>query len=300
VSGLDVRGSLTSALTIDLIMGTLGRTVEPRRFLESLAQQTWRGARLIVVDQNPDDRLVRVISEFESDIPILHLQSEVGLSRARNTGLRHVQADVVAFPDDDCWYPPDLLERVTRVLAERPLLGGVHGRDIGRPPGRDDLRPGTMTRYNMWGRVGSYMLFLRRRAVDAVGPFDEMLGLGSPGPWLGGEDLDYVLRCLRSGFWLHYDPTLLVHHPRKRESSSRPDPKDAYTYAMGMGRVLRTGRLPAWFALYMCARGFLGALVELGRARPAHARFYWTAGRGRLRGWLLSPSLGSSDVTRSK
>jgi glycosyltransferase involved in cell wall biosynthesis len=299
VSKLDVRGSSTSALTIDLIMGTLGRTVEPRRFLESLAQQTWREARLIVVDQNPDDRLVSVISEFESEIPILHLQSEAGLSRARNAGLHHVKADVVAFPDDDCWYPPDLLVRVTNVLAEHPLLGGVHGRDVRRPRGRDDLRPGAMTRYNMWGRVGSYMLFVRRRVVDAVGPFDEMLGLGSPGPWCGGEDLDYVLRCLNSGFSLHYDPTLLVHHSRKRESSSRPDPKDAYGYAMGMGRVLRTGRVPAWFAFYMCVRGFLGALVELGRLRPAHARFYWTAGRGRLRGWL-SPSLGSRDVTRSK
>jgi glycosyltransferase involved in cell wall biosynthesis len=300
VSELDLRGSSTSALTIDLIMGTMGRTVEPRRFLESLAQQTWRGARLIVVDQNADDRLKRVISEFESEIPILHLQSDVGLSRARNAGLRHVQADVVAFPDDDCWYPPDLLERVTRLLADRPLLGGVHGRQVGRPPGRDALRPGSMTRYNMWGLVGSYMLFLRRRAAEAVGPFDEMLGLGSPGPWRGGEDLDYVLRCLRSGFWLHYDPTLLVHHPRKRESSSRPDPKDAYGYAMGMGRVLRASHLPAWFALYMCARGFLGALIELVSARPAHARFYWAAGRGRLRGWMQWPSAGSLDVTRSK
>ena len=147
---------MTSALTIDLIMGTLGRTDEPHRFLESLARQTRGDARLIVVDQNPDDRLVRVIGEFESDMPILHLRSEAGISRARNVGLRHVQADVVAFPDDDCWYPPDLLERVTKVLAARPLLGGVHGRAIDRPGARHDLRPGAMTRYNLWRRVGTY------------------------------------------------------------------------------------------------------------------------------------------------
>jgi GT2 family glycosyltransferase len=295
---------LTSDLTIDLIMGTLGRTVEPHRFLESLAGQTRRDARLIVVDQNPDDRLVAVIAEFESDIPILHLHSEIGLSRARNVGLRHVQADVVGFPDDDCWYPPDLLERATRVLAEHPRLGGVHGRAVDavdRPSGgRDDLRRGAMTRYNLWGRVGTYKLFVRRRVVDAIGPFDEMLGIGSPGPWGGGEDLDYALRCLNSGVSLCYDPSLLVHHPRKRERSSRPESEDAYVYGMGMGRVLRKGRLPAWFAFYLCARGFLGALVELGRARPAHSRFYWAAGLGRLRGWLLSPSPGSRNVARSK
>jgi glycosyltransferase involved in cell wall biosynthesis len=290
---------LTSALTIDLIMGTLGRTAELRRFLESFARQTCPNARLIVGDQNTDDRFIAVIAEFESLVPILHLHSEVGLSRARNVGLCHVQADVVGFPDDDCWYPPDLLERVTKIFSERPLLGGVTGR-ASRPTGRESLRPSATTRYNLWGRAASFKLFVRRRVVDAVGPFDEMLGLGSPGPWAGAEDSDYLLRCLNSGFSLQRDPSLLVHHPRKRERSSRPDPKDAYQYAMGVGRVLRKGRLPAWFALYLCARGFGGALVELGQGRPAHARFYWAAGRGRLRGWLLSPSPGSRHVARSE
>ena len=105
--------------------------------------------------------------------------------------------------------------------------------------GRADLHPGLMTRYNLWRRVGSYMLFVRRRVVEATGDFDEMLGLGSPGPWGAGEDLDYVHRCLVLNLSLYYDPTLLVYHPKRRERSARPSPKDGYQYGMGLGRALR-------------------------------------------------------------
>ena len=40
------------------------------------------------------------------------VESARGLSRARNAGLRMIAGDIVSFPDDDCWYPPDLLQRV--------------------------------------------------------------------------------------------------------------------------------------------------------------------------------------------
>jgi glycosyltransferase involved in cell wall biosynthesis len=283
-----------NAPTFDLIMCTLGRTAEPRRLVESLAGQTWQDFRLIAVDQNRDHRLEATIAEFHADVPSLHLRSLVGLSKGRNTGLRHVTADIVSFPDDDCWYPPDLLGRVARFLDAHPEVDGVHGRSVdaqNRPTGgRADLHAGLMTRYNLWRRVGSYMLFVRRRVVEATGDFDEMLGLGSPGPWGAGEDLDYVHRCLVLNLSLYYDPTLLVYHPKRRERSPRPSAKDGYQYGMGLGRALRKSRMPVWFSAYLCFRAFAAALLGLISMKPTWARFHWAVGRGRLRGWLLSPS----------
>lgn len=44
-------------------------------------------------------------------IKYIHIEQK-GLSLARNIGLKYVKGDIVAFPDDDCEYPADLLKEV--------------------------------------------------------------------------------------------------------------------------------------------------------------------------------------------
>src|ERR1700691_3952624 len=109
-----------------LIVGTKDRTEEFARLLKSLAEQTMRDFELIVVDQNPDDRLCNLLDEWTSQIGdqgcpddrcirLLHLrctQGPPGVSRARNVGITHSSGEILAFPDDDCWYHKDTLQRV--------------------------------------------------------------------------------------------------------------------------------------------------------------------------------------------
>jgi GT2 family glycosyltransferase len=281
-------------LTIDLVLATMGRTEELSRFLRSLDGQSYRTFRVIVVDQNGDDRLVPILHDFEDTFATLHLRSEPGLSRARNVALGHLSANLTAFPDDDCWYGPGVLERVATFFAQHPDRDGLAGLPVdetGRTSaGRPDTRPGAVTTFNLWRRVASFTLFLRRGVTEAVGPFDECLGVGSGTPWGGGEDLDYVARALRAGCSIHYDPTLVVHHPRKREHESTPDARQGYDYGAGYGRVLRKNELPLWFAFYSCARSFGGAALSLMRGHVHHARFFWSVGRGRVRGWRSTSS----------
>src|SRR5579864_3540599 len=94
-------------IKFSLILATVGRLDEVARFLQHLGRQTYRDFELIIVDQNSDDVLERLIRQYQGCFPVLHLRSEPGLSRARNVGLQHFSGDVVAFPDDDCWYAPD-------------------------------------------------------------------------------------------------------------------------------------------------------------------------------------------------
>ena len=118
-------------MRFSLIVPTISRTGELERFLASLELQRHKHFELIVVDQNPDDRLVSILSPYANRLSILHLRSEKkGASRARNIGLRHASGDVVAFPDDDCLYPPDVLSRVDHTFASRPEIDGLTGRLI--------------------------------------------------------------------------------------------------------------------------------------------------------------------------
>jgi glycosyltransferase involved in cell wall biosynthesis len=274
---------------IDLVLATLGRTDEVARLLRSLADQAERDFRLIVVDQNPDDRLVPVLASGAKDFPILHLRSAPGNSRARNLGLDHCRGDVIAFPDDDCYYPPHLLSNVAEFLAAHPQCSGISGRSVddrGRTSaGRWHRRPGRITRFNVWHRAGAYTVFLRDDAVAATGRFDEKLGLGPDAVWPAAEDVDYVLRAVDLGLTVHYDPELHVHHPQRREGVAAPDVDAGFRYGLGSGRVLRKNRLPAWFATYYIGRSFAASALSLLRLDRPRARFYWAVGTGRVRGW---------------
>ena len=91
-------------MKISLILATKGRVEEMKRFMRSLAQEGNGSFELIVVDQNEDDRVGAILRELNLRFPIIHLRSEVGLSRARNVGATAATGDIIAFPDDDCWY----------------------------------------------------------------------------------------------------------------------------------------------------------------------------------------------------
>src|ERR1700687_2188783 len=81
-----------------LVLATVGRTSELERFLMHLNRQSYRKLELILVDQNPDDRLIPLVTTYRECFPVIHCRSAIGLSRARNVGLAHAAGDILAFP----------------------------------------------------------------------------------------------------------------------------------------------------------------------------------------------------------
>ena len=168
----------------DLVVPTLGRSAELDRFLGALEAQSYRSYRLIVVvDQDAEAGLEPTLAPYRDKISIQQVESARGLSRARNAGLREVTGDVVSFPDDDCWYPPDLLQRVADILERNPAWDGVTGRTIDESARSSLLlwqkQPGLITRENVWRTAVTVTIFLRRAVVERVGSFDETLSLGA-------------------------------------------------------------------------------------------------------------------------
>src|SRR5262249_55745778 len=148
-----LRGHVSEP-AFDLVVATVGRTGELVDLLGSLESQTYRNFRLVVVDQNGDDRLEAILALFDGSVPLLRLASARGLSRARNVGLRELAGDVVSFPDDDCRYPPDLLRSVADLLDANPSWDGVTGRTTDES-GRSSFvlwqkEAGLVTRENVW------------------------------------------------------------------------------------------------------------------------------------------------------
>jgi glycosyltransferase involved in cell wall biosynthesis len=273
-----------------LILATVGRTEELERFLQHLDRQTHRNFELIVVDQNSNEILEPLIRQYQERFPLLHLRSKQGLSRARNVGLQHFSGDVVAFPDDDCWYAPDTLEKIARVFCENSNYDGFTGR------GFDDSRPwdyvffsrcsGWVNKKNVWQSSTSFSIFLRASVVRAVGPFDESLGVGSESGKHSAEETDYLIRAIGSGFRIYYCASLCIFHPYPATTYDRDIIKRGYGYSVGFGHVLRKHNYPFSSVFYYLLRAFGGAVVSLLTLNFAKSRYHLAVLKGRVFGWL--------------
>jgi GT2 family glycosyltransferase len=272
--------------TWDLVVCTVGRTEELSRLLDSLERQTHRAFRVLLVDQNDDDRVGSVVSGHPA-LDIVRLSSPRGLSHARNTALPNLSAELVAFPDDDCGYPPDLLEQVARRFAEEPALDGLTGRDAdqaGRGSRLWPSEPGTVTVENVWYHGLSAAVALRRGLVERVGPFDERLGLGAETPWSSGEEVDYLIRALRLGARVEYEPDFAVEHELGRREAA--DLRSLGRRDGGsVGYLLRKHGYPARTVARMLLRPVGGTALSLLRLDPSRARFHLATLRGRLAGY---------------
>jgi GT2 family glycosyltransferase len=269
--------------SFDLVVATVDRVEELGRLLDSLEAQTHRDFRVLLVDQNGDDRIEPIVRERAFDV--VRLRAEPGLSRARNVALGEIRADLVAFPDDDCILAPDLLAEVARRFFDN--LDGLTGRAIdetGRSSPSWAQRPAMLTWENLWNRAISFTIFLRASLVARVGRFDEQLGLGAETPWTSGEEIDYLVRALATGARIEYDPDVVVTHPDKRVSPAALRSLGSRDGA-SVGYILRKHAYPKRVVGRMLLRPMGGALVAFARRDRAQAAFQLSTLRGRLLGY---------------
>jgi glycosyltransferase involved in cell wall biosynthesis len=230
------------------------------------------------------------LDPYVDKFPITHVRIErKGLSRARNVGLKHVSGDVVAFPDDDCWYPPDLLATVAQFFTSHFERDGLTVR-LTDAEGKDamarfDTKPGLLNKLNMWKRHAEATLFLRRTCIEGTW-FDEELGVGAGTPWGANEGADYLLRLLDQGASIYWDPGLRVFHPPALPPYNEKAVPKGYAYGCGMGRMLQKHKLPLWFKAKHLIRPLGGAVLSVFGLKFLEAKYRWSVFKGRLRGML--------------
>jgi glycosyltransferase involved in cell wall biosynthesis len=286
-------------MLISLVLATNDTKIdELQRFLVALSHQTYREFELILVDQNIGNQVSEAKKEWEKNFPIKVVKSQVGLSRSRNVGLQYVQGDLIAFPDDDCWYSPYLLKEVNQHFLLDNQLDGVCGicqdGDGNLSANKWDKSPGEITKYNVWNRAVSISIFLKRHIIEFTGNFDESLGAGSGTPWGSGEETDYLIRTLHHGFKIEFFPDIVVFHPdvNYREALLTNKP---YRYNMGTAKVLRKHHYPFWFVVYRWIRLIGGIMKSWFQGDPDRARFIISSLAGNIRGYMAAESTSHTE-----
>lgn len=196
---------------------------------------------------------------------LVRLSSEqtLSLSAARNRLLRHALAEglidddcVVAFPDDDSWYPPGTVAGITRLFDAEPALDLFFCRYGPKAEGFDAsnslARPAEAA--DVVRQCSSNTIFLRGRMVSQIGAFDENLGVGAL--YGGAEDLDYGTRAyLLARTALFLDAEIVGHRAKLKEHRGR--------YFRGSYLVLRRNALKKGGILYEYLRKSLIGLLLL-------------------------------------
>lgn len=204
--------------TFSIIVPTRNRPDELQRLLKSLFNQTFNDFEVIIVDQSDKILPNTYLNNLnEKQIILIHDYGK-GVSRARNIGLSISQGRIVAFPDDDAWYPPNLLEYVLNFFLdykEIALLSGIYGEPDFLNP-RFPKKSGPLSIRNFLNCVSSVTLFIHRDRLKTpdVLYFDERLGVGTSLP--AAEEMDLVLRLLKTGNKGWYDPKFVIFHRVER------------------------------------------------------------------------------------
>ncbi len=228
--------------------------------------------------------------KLQAHLPLRLIHADTRcLSCSRNLALDALEPfDVVAFPDDDAWYPEETFSKVEAVFQGDPKVMGVVGQlitECGKPTGnRYPPGPGAVTPRSVWRVVSASTLFVRGKVVRILGGFREDLGLGTSTPYQAAEDAEWVLRMLRRGMKVVYRPQLRVYH-RWTESPEVLTARRYRMYGRGMGRVLRLYGAPWWEVGMHLFRPLGGALLALLRGDLRRARVHWAGARGRWEGW---------------
>jgi glycosyltransferase involved in cell wall biosynthesis len=271
-------------LKFSLVVATKNRVVELEQFLESLVNQTYNNFEIIIVDQNEDRRLVDVVANFRNRLNILHITSETGISKARNKGLQKMLGDIVAFPDDDCLYPSDLLSILNQLFLTNSDYNGISGsltEDVNLPITSKNV---AVNKKNIWKTVKSATIFLQKEVIKKTGLFDENLGIGSATGLGAGEETDYLLRVINNGFSIVHITTVRIIHPPIIKNYNQW--LKVFNYTKGSSYVLRKYRFPVYIFLYQISRPvigifFFGLLLQRNRVK-----YYYYSLRGKLSGYF--------------
>lgn len=207
--------------TIAVVMATYNQARLLERGLASIAAQTRRPDRTVVVDDGSTDTTPAVLAASRLTGLDVIRQANQGVSAARNAGLAAATADYVLFLDDDDSLDPAALERLEEALALDSRPDAVHcdwdfvsDRSDRHHPQSSALGPDPLRTLVRRNPLALHCVLVRR---------DTLLALGGFRPRGGAlEDWELWLRMAANGARFRHLPEVLAHyHWRPGSGSSR-------------------------------------------------------------------------------
>jgi glycosyltransferase involved in cell wall biosynthesis len=105
---------------VSVIIPTFNRAHKIARAVASVLYQTFTDYELLVVDDGSEDTTPGALTLFRSRVKCISHTRNLGVSAARNTGIRESRSPLIAFLDSDDYWLPDKLAAQVLFLSEHP------------------------------------------------------------------------------------------------------------------------------------------------------------------------------------
>ncbi|MEE8432314.1 MAG: glycosyltransferase [Candidatus Desulfatibia sp.] len=97
---------------VSVIIPTYNRAAMLKEAVDSVLAQDYPNFELIVIDDGSTDSTPKILNTYQDDVTVIR-RNNLGVSRARNAGIRAASGQFIAFLDsDDLWLPQKLSNQV--------------------------------------------------------------------------------------------------------------------------------------------------------------------------------------------
>ena len=200
-------------MRISIVVCVYDRADELRRCASSLLASEHDDYEIVVVDDGSTDASADVARELatasDGVLRLVQNPRNLGVSGARNAGIRAARGDLILFVDSDCVVEPGWVAAYDDFFANHPGIGAASGRVVEPPPSTVAERAyrgsGTIQGSRLQRRrlMGCNMAFRRDWLVENV--FDEALDYGS-------DEDEIAWRLERDGLGVGFVPEASVEH----------------------------------------------------------------------------------------
>ncbi len=247
---------------ISVILCTYNRDKYIYNVLKSVAENDYPHDQyeIVLVNNNSTDNTENECRRFQADYPDIRfryfLETNQGLSYARNCGIRNAQGDLLVYVDDDATVNPEYLKTYSDFFTHHPEAVAAGGPIL---PVYETKEPEWMTHYTRQLITGKLFLgnnqrefprgafpgggnaCYRKSVFDTVGLFNVELGRKG-NSLIGAEEKDLFDKMTTHGMHFYYLPNAILYHiipPHKLTQ----DYFDRLTYSIGVSERYRTQQI---------------------------------------------------------
>ena len=251
---------------ISIIVCTYNRDKYLPKMFDSVAKQTCvkNAFELILVNNKSTDTTETICNEFGENNKHINyryfLETQQGLSFARNRGVAEAKGKFIVFIDDDAFLDENYVEELTHYLnhttEEYIGFGGkiLPFLECELPKWMSKYLASLMSIIDMGTEVTKFQgtkypiganMGFSKAVFDQIGGFNTALGrIGKS--MLGGEEKDFFFRVKSLNAPIYYFPKMLVHHVIPKERLTEEFVKKAAN-GIGVSEKLRTKKTNEYF-----------------------------------------------------